>query len=58
MFSIKEVSTNLNITPQAIYKQKKALQQKGYMTNKIELVDMFPFTEHVETVCLMSRKEK
>ena len=32
MFSIKEVSTNLNITPQAIYKQKKALQQKGYMT--------------------------
>lgn len=33
-------------------------RQKGYMTNKIELVDMFPFTEHVETVCLMSRKEK
>lgn len=32
MFSIKEVSTNLNITPQAIYKQKKVLQQKGYMT--------------------------
>ena len=32
MFSIKEISTNLNITPQAIYKQKKALQQKGYMS--------------------------
>ena len=31
MFSIKEVSTNLNITPQAIYKQKETLQQKGYM---------------------------
>ena len=31
MFSIKEVSTNLSITPQAIYKQKKVLQQKGYM---------------------------
>lgn len=31
MFTIKEISTNLNITPQAIYKQKNELIAKGYM---------------------------
>ncbi len=30
----------------------------GYEIKKIELVDMFPRTQHVETVCLLSRKEK
>ena len=31
MFSVKEVSKNLGITPQAIYKQKEELEKKGYM---------------------------
>lgn len=31
MFVIKQVSNDLGITPQAIYKQKEELQSKGYM---------------------------
>ena len=31
MFLIKRVSSDLGITPQAIYKQKEELQSKGYM---------------------------
>lgn len=31
MFLIKQVSSDLGITPQAIYKQKEKLQSKGYM---------------------------
>lgn len=27
----------------------------GYKTQKIQPVDMFPFTDHVETVCFLSR---
>ena len=34
------------------------LDQKGYKAKKLTAVDMFPRTPHVETVCLMSRKEK
>lgn len=34
------------------------LSHKGYKTQKVTPVDMFPRTPHVETVVLMSRKEK
>ena len=34
------------------------LVRNGYKARKIQPVDMFPHTTHVETVCLMSRKEK
>lgn len=34
------------------------LVKNGYKIKKISPVDMFPFTGHVETVCLMSKKEK
>ena len=30
----------------------------GYHTNKMYLYDMFPHTKHIETVCLLSKKEK
>ena len=32
------------------------LIKNGYKVKKIQPVDMFPFTAHVETVCLLSRK--
>ena len=48
----------ISCDPKTMMRDLVMFRQKGYMTNKIELVDMFPFTEHVETVCLMSRKEK
>ena len=34
------------------------LTKNGYKVKKIQPVDMFPFTNHVETVCLLSRKDK
>ncbi len=30
----------------------------GYHTNKMYLYDMFPHTKHVESICLLSRKDK
>lgn len=35
MFLIKEVANDLGMTPQAIYKQKEELQQKGYMQKNV-----------------------
>ena len=32
-------------------------EQRRYKVKKIQPVDMFPFTEHVETVVLMARKD-
>ena len=34
------------------------LFQKQYKVQRIELVDMFPYTKHVESVVLMSRKDR
>jgi len=36
----------------------KYLVKKGYAVKKIQPVDMFPFTEHVETVVLLLRVDK
>ena len=36
----------------------KILTENGYQVDYVQPVDMFPQTYHVETVCLMSRKEK
>jgi 23S rRNA (uracil1939-C5)-methyltransferase len=33
-------------------------EQRRYKVKKIQPVDMFPFTEHVETVVLMSRVDR
>ena len=30
-------------------------RKQGYVTNKLELVDLFPYTDHAETVVLMSK---
>ena len=34
------------------------LSKNGYRVRKIQPVDMFPHTSHVETVCLLSKKDK
>jgi 23S rRNA (uracil1939-C5)-methyltransferase len=34
------------------------MEELGYKAIKIQPVDMFAQTGHVETVCLMSRKDK
>ncbi|MDY5652301.1 MAG: 23S rRNA (uracil-5-)-methyltransferase RumA, partial [Erysipelotrichaceae bacterium] len=43
---------------QSLINDLPAFLEAGYKVKKVCPVDMFPHTEHVETVCLMSRKEK
>ena len=44
--------------PATLARDLAVFAQLGYETQKIQPVDMFPTTSHVETVCLMSRKDK
>lgn len=58
----------LNINPQKIVyiscdpttqqRDVKFLIDRGYTVKEIQPVDMFPHTNHVETVCLLSKKDK
>lgn len=42
--------------PESLARDLKYLTKKAYAVKKIQPVEMFPFTEHVETVCLLSKK--
>lgn len=44
--------------PATLARDVKRLGELGYQVQKAQAVDLFPRTCHVETVCLMSRKEK
>lgn len=46
----------VSCNPDTMVRDLKFLKGKGYEVRKCVAVDMFPFTEHVETVCLLSRK--
>lgn len=41
--------------PESLKRDLNILTKKGYAVKRIQPVDMFPFTEHVETVVLISR---
>ena len=41
--------------PQSLANDLKYMIKKGYRVEKIQPVDMFPYTNHVETVCLLSK---
>lgn len=47
----------ISCNPKTLQRDLEILTVNGYKTDKIQGVDMFPFTEHVETVILMSRKD-
>ena len=47
----------ISCNPETLARDLKFLTNKGYIAQKVQPVDMFPYTEHVETVCLMSRVE-
>lgn len=47
----------VSCNPETLARDLKYLVKHGYEVKKIQPVDMFPFTEHVETVVLMSRVE-
>jgi 23S rRNA (uracil1939-C5)-methyltransferase len=48
----------ISCNPITLERDLKYLKMKGYKAEKAVPVDMFPWTEHVETVVLMSRVEK
>ncbi len=41
--------------PSTLARDLKILEEKGYKTEKVQPVDMFPHTSHIETVCLLIR---
>lgn len=48
----------ISCNPETQARDLAYLVKNGYRCKKIQPVDMFLHTNHVETVCLMSRKEK
>lgn len=44
--------------PTSLARDLEMLQGRGYKVERIACVDLFPGTYHVETVCLLSKKEK
>ena len=48
----------ISCNPETLARDLTILTRGGYRAEKIRPVDMFPHTEHVETVVLMSRVEK
>ena len=46
----------ISCDPNTLMRDLCQFRKQGYVSNKVNLVDMFPRTEHVETVCLLSRK--
>jgi len=42
--------------PETLARDLGVLTKGGYRVQKIQPVDMFPFTKHVETVCLLTHK--
>lgn len=45
----------VSCNPETLARDLFFLTKNGYKVSKIQPVDMFPHTEHVETACLMSR---
>ena len=46
----------ISCNPVTLARDLGYITRKGYKVSKIQPVDMFPFTEHVETVCLLSKR--
>ena len=44
--------------PETQVRDLKLFKKYGYTFKEVFPFDMFPFTKHVETVCLLSRKDK
>ena len=46
----------ISCKPTSLARDLEVLRARGYVVDKVQCVDMFPNTVHVETVCLLSRK--
>ena len=47
----------VSCNPATLARDASLFSERGFSVQKIQPVDMFPFTSHVETVVLMSRKD-
>ena len=45
------------MNPETLARGLRFLTRNGYQIKRIKPFDLFPFTKHVETVVLMSRKD-
>lgn len=48
----------VSCNPETLARDLRILKKKGYQMQEAWPVDMFPFCDHIETVCLLSRKDK
>ena len=48
----------VSCNPETLARDLRILKKKGYQMQETWPVDMFPFCDHIETVCLLSRKDK
>ncbi len=46
----------ISCNPKTLARDLRTLMNGGYKVKKIQPVDMFPFTEHIECVCLLSKQ--
>ncbi len=47
----------ISCDPKTMVRDLVQFRKCGYVTNKIELVDMFPYTNHIESVCVLQKNE-
>lgn len=48
----------VSCNPDTLVRDLKYLKQKGYAVQRCAAVDMFPFTQEIESVCLLSGKNR
>ena len=48
----------ISCNPETLRRDADLLIQGGYYMEKVQPVDLFPYTEHVETVCLLYHRRK
>lgn len=47
----------ISCKPTSLARDLEALQARGYIVERMCCVDMFPFSAHVESICLLHRKD-
>lgn len=46
----------ISCNPETLMRDLKRFKKSGYETRKIELYDLFPYSEHVEGICVLEKK--
>ena len=48
----------VSCSPDTLARDLKLFRKKGYRAKEVQPVDLFPYTEHIETVCLLSNTQR